>query len=164
MKKILLLLLFLLIVSVSAQKKELKLLLKKHNNESIPYISVDELKKELSKVILLDAREPIEFKVSHIKNALPIGYNHFNIQNTVSLIKNKNAKVIVYCSIGIRSEDIAEELKKAGFLNVYNLYGGIFKWKNKENIVVSNENKLTEQIHIYSKEWGKWLLKGEKTY
>lgn len=152
-------------VSVNAQKKkELRLLLKKHNNESIPYITVNELKKELSKVILLDAREPIEFKVSHIKNTLSVGYNHFNIQNTVSLIKNKNAKVIVYCSIGIRSEDIAEELKKAGFLNIYNLYGGIFEWKNKENIVISNENKLTEQIHVYSKEWGKWLLKGKKVY
>jgi len=33
----------------------------------------------------------------------------------------------VYCSLGIRSEVIAKKLKKAGYTNVFNLYGGIFE-------------------------------------
>ena len=39
--------------------------------------------------------------------------------------------IIVYCSIGVRSEDIGEKLKELGYTKILNLYGGIFDWKNK---------------------------------
>ena len=71
---------------------------------------------------------------------------------------------MVYCSLGVRSEDIAEKLKKAGYTAVFNLYGGIFEWKNKGFSVVDLQNKETQKVHAYSKNWGKWLLKGEKIY
>ena len=71
---------------------------------------------------------------------------------------------MVYCSIGIRSEDISEKLKKAGYTNVYNLYGGIFEWKNRNYPVVNPENEVTEKVHAYSKQWGQWLHKGKKVY
>jgi len=70
----------------------------------------------------------------------------------------------VYCSLGIRSEDIAEKLKKAGYNNVLNLYGGIFEWKNKDFTVYNSEGTQTEKIHTFSKEWSKWLTKGIKVY
>ena len=76
----------------------------------------------------------------------------------------KNTKIVVYCSLGIRSEDIAEKLKKAGYTNVLNLYGGIFEWKNNNYNVFSSGGKATEKVHTFSKEWSKWLLKGEKIY
>ena len=157
---------FFLLVSISSfSQKNLKQLLKKFNTESVPYISVDDLKKETEKVILLDAREPKEFKVSHIQNATCVGYDNFNLNKTIKkLPTNKDTKIVVYCSLGIRSEDVAEQLKKAGYTNVYNLYGGIFEWKNDDNTVVNSKNKSTNKVHTFNKDWSKWLLKGEKIY
>ena len=114
----------------SFSQKNLKQLLKKYNTENIPYISVNNLQKE-ENIILLDAREPKEFEVSHLKNAMCVGYDFFNLENTLKkLPKDKNTKIVVYCSLGIRSEDIAEKLQKEGFTNIFNLYGGILDRKS----------------------------------
>ncbi|GAA4273066.1 rhodanese-like domain-containing protein [Aquimarina gracilis] len=139
-------------------------LLKKFNNESIPYISVTELKEIQDSVILLDAREKEEFEVSHIPKAKLIGYNQFMIQNVIQQNIQKNDTIVVYCSLGVRSEDISEKLKQAGYLYVYNLYGGIFEWKNKDFVVVNSKEQPTEEIHACSAQWAKWLLKGKKVY
>ena len=113
---------FLLISFNSFSQKNLKQLLKKHNTETIPYIFVDSLQKITSNVILLDAREQKEFKVSHLRNAICVGYDNFSITKTIKILpSDKNSKIVVYCSLGIRSEDVAEGLKKAGYTNVYNL-------------------------------------------
>ena len=150
-------------LNINAQNT-LDKLLKKHNTESIPYISVSELKKEQN-TILLDAREPKEFKVSHLKNATCVGYDNFDLEETIkNLPSDKSTKIVVYCSLGIRSEDVAEQLKKAGYTNVYNLYGGIFEWKNNDNKVFSSEGTETKKVHTYTQEWSKWLLKGKKVY
>ena len=70
----------------------------------------------------------------------------------------------MYCSLGIRSEDIAEKIQAAGFSNVFNLYGGIFEWKNQDNTIVTEENTPTQKVHTFNKEWSKWLHKGIKIY
>ncbi|WP_417876317.1 rhodanese-like domain-containing protein [Winogradskyella sediminis] len=139
-------------------------LLKMHNNEHVPYMSVQELAMPKTDAILLDSRELIEYETSHLKDAIHVGYDKFNIENITTSIADKSATIVVYCSLGIRSEDIAEQLKKKGYTNVYNLFGGIFEWKNNNFPVYNSENKETEQIHAYSKAWGKWLLKGIKIY
>lgn len=162
MKKIVFLSLF--IVSYSFSQTNLNDLLKKYNTESIPYIYVDSLQKSIDSFIVLDAREKKEFEVSHLKNALFVGYEKFNLKETMQRIPNKQDKIVVYCSLGVRSEDIAEKLKIAGYTNVYNLYGGVFEWKNLDNKVFNSKNKETKKVHAYSKEWAKWLLKGKKVY
>jgi len=139
-------------------------LLKKHNTKSIPYISVQELAMPKTEAIILDAREPKEYETSHIKNAIHIGYNNFNVETVSRIIKNKDEQIVVYCSLGIRSENIAKKLKKAGYNNVYNLYGGIFEWKNKDFNVYNSEGTETENIHVFSKKWNQWLTKGVKVY
>jgi len=139
-------------------------LLKKHNTKNIPYISVQELAIQKTEAIILDAREPKEYEISHIKNAIHIGYDYFDIETVSRIIKNKDKQIVVYCSLGIRSENIAEKLKKAGYNNVYNLYGGIFEWKNKGFSVFDSEEIETEKVHVFSKEWDQWLTKGIKVY
>lgn len=124
-------------------------------------ISVSEVKK-LSDVIFLDAREKIEFDVSHIKHAVWCGYDDFNVNRLKDLDNTK--KVVVYCSVGYRSEKISLKLKKLGFPNVFNLYGGIFEWKNQGNPVVDNQGNETEKVHAYNEKWGVWLTAGEKVY
>jgi 3-mercaptopyruvate sulfurtransferase SseA len=79
-------------------------------------------------------------------------------------IKDLSTPIVVYCSLGVRSENISEKLNAAGFTDVRNLYGGIFEWKNKHNPVFDSEEIETEKVHTYSKNWSKWLTNGEKIY
>lgn len=138
--------------------------LKKYNSESIPYISVNELNEAYSNTVILDARENSEFNVSHLQNAIHVGYDNFKLSEIKNQIKNTDTQIVVYCSIGVRSEDIAEKLNEAGYTNVYNLFGGIFEWKNHDFTVYNNDDQPTEKVHVYSKTWGEWLLKGIKVY
>ncbi|MFO7720299.1 MAG: rhodanese-like domain-containing protein [Gillisia sp.] len=162
---ILFIFLFLLAFTASSQTS-LDQLLSRYNNQSIPYITVEELKmlQKDENLVLLDAREPEEFQVSHIKGAVFSGYSSFSSEEISRSIKDKSAMIVVYCSLGIRSEKISEKLKAEGFLNIRNLYGGIFEWKNKGFEVFDSEGKETEKVHAYSKSWSKWLTNGEKIY
>jgi len=71
--------------------------------------------------------------------------------------------IVVYCSLGIRSEIIGKQLIAEGYTAVYNLYGGIFEWVNKGKAVYNNTQE-TSKVHAYSKSWGSYLLKGTKVY
>jgi rhodanese-related sulfurtransferase len=135
----------------------LKVMLKHDVNEVT--VAAAAIKKN---VIFLDARERNEYVVSHIKNAVYVGYDDFNLSRLVNV--PKGSEIIVYCSIGKRSESITQKLSKVGYGNVSNLYGGIFEWVNQGNSVVDVNNKQTNKTHAYSKFWGQWLDKGEKVY
>lgn len=152
-------------LGVSAQDS-LQTLLSKFNQETIPYISAEELKmlQDNSNILLIDTREREEFEVSKINSAIYAGYDQFSIRQFSNFVTDKIRPIVVYCSLGIRSEDIGEKLKEAGYTNVKNLYGGIFEWKNKGLPVVDPDGNATEKVHVYSKKWSKWLLKGEKIY
>ena len=139
-------------------------LLKQYNKNTVPYISVQELAMPKTDAVILDAREQSEYNVSHLKDALFVGYDHFNLEQTIQKIKNKDQAIVVYCSLGIRSETIANRLKKAGYTNVKNLYGGIFEWRNNDFDIYDSQNKKTDNVHAFSKVWSKWLTKGTKVY
>ncbi|APZ48102.1 rhodanese [Polaribacter reichenbachii] len=161
MKKIALF--FLLFSSALFAQKKLDKLLNKFNKNNVPYISVDSLAK--TNAILLDAREEKEYKTSHLKEAICVGFDNFNVDKTINkLPEDKNTKIVVYCSLGIRSEIVAHQLIKAGYTNVYNLYGGIFEWKNANFKVIDTLGKPTEKVHTFNKDWSKWLKKGKKVY
>ena len=112
-------------------------------------------------IIFLDAREKREFDVSHIKNARWVGFNSFNIKRVDTIPYNK--KIVVYCSVGYRSEKIVKKLIDLGYKNVSNLYGGIFEWVN-QNHKVFNHKGVTKQIHAFNKVWAQWLDRGIKIY
>jgi rhodanese-related sulfurtransferase len=140
-----------------AYEQMLNLMLKK----TVSTIKVNEAKQRKS-AYFFDTRTKKEFEVSHIPKAQWIGYEEF----TIKKMKNipKNAEIIVYCSVGARSEQIGEKMKKEGFLNVKNLWGGIFEWVNMSQPVVDKNNKTSQKVHAFSPEWGIWLQKGEKVY
>ncbi len=163
MKK--LLILFLVVSSTTFGQKKLDKLLQKWNKRNVPYMSVETLALPKTDAILLDAREEKEYKVSHLEDAILVGYDHFKIKETLEkLPEDKNVKIVVYCSLGIRSETVAYKLIQEGYTNVYNLYGGIFEWKNADFQVIDTLGNTTEKVHTFNKNWGKWLKKGEKVY
>lgn len=128
--------------------------------QSVPYITVEELK-QLDDVVLLDARPEKEFTVSHLEGASCVGFESFNKEKVAHL--SREDTIVVYCSVGYRSEKIGERLQELGFKNVYNLYGSIFEWVNQGNTVV-NEFGETEEVHTYNEEWSQWLRRGNKTW
>lgn len=133
---------------------------------TVPLIQPEELKELITKTdkptYILDTRQQEEYEVSHISGARWIDYDNFKM----GMIKDlpKDARVIVYCSVGYRSERIGEKLIKKGFKDVQNLYGGIFEWKNQNHMVVNQQNEATDSVHTYNKKWSKWLNKGVKVY
>jgi rhodanese-related sulfurtransferase len=163
---LILLFIFCSTIILHGQEESLQKLLDRYNNHSIPYISVEELKisKNINQIIILDAREKAEFEISHIPSSKYIGYKDFDSNHEMLQKLNRNTEIIVYCSIGIRSEKIAEKLNRLGFKNLKNLYGGIFEWKNKGHRVVDVSGNSTEIVHAYSKKWSKLLHSGKPVY
>ena len=76
---------------------------------------------------------------------------------------DRRQPVVVYCSVGVRSERLGERLHALGFRNVRNLYGGLFEWVNEGHPVV-NAAGPTADVHPYSAFWGSWLRRGRKVY
>ncbi|MDA8693173.1 rhodanese-like domain-containing protein [Saprospiraceae bacterium] len=105
--------------------------------------------------VILDAREREEYDVSHIPDALYFGYKkpQYDILDGI----DKDEIIIIYCSIGYRSEKLGEKLNKKGYKNVLNLYGSIFEWANEGYPLVDSNNQPTDRIHGFNKKWSKWV-------
>jgi len=147
--------------SAQTTSKAYDLMLKALYKNSVPTISVPELKK-MPDAILLDTRAKAEYDVSHLPNARWVGYDDFDLSRVQGIPKNAN--VVLYCSVGYRSEKVGEKLLAAGYQRVSNLYGSLFEWVNQGNPVVDRTGQPTRRVHAYSRAWGIWLNRGEKVY
>lgn len=155
--------LFFLLVSFSgsfAQSTSYKALLNVLYDKDFPTIKPEEIT-SLDAYQVLDTREKEEYEVSHLSDAVWTGFDTFSLSNLDSLDKGK--PVLVYCTVGARSQEIGMKLREAGFTQVYNLYGGIINWANLKKPLMRGD-KQTNQVHTYSKSWGIWLKEGEKVY
>ena len=108
--------------------------------------------------LFLDAREPKEFEVSHLEGAKSIGYDKLDFSALEGT--SQDQPIVVYCSIGYRSNEVAAKLVEKGYSNVYNMYGGIFYWINHDKPLVDRQG-ITEKVHGYNRLWSKWVKKGE---
>jgi rhodanese-related sulfurtransferase len=143
-----------------AQSLAYKTLLEGLYEKNFPVVKAGQIN-DLSNYQVLDAREKIEFEVSHLSGAKWVGYETFDLKKVEGL--DRDQPVLVYCTVGARSQEIGKKLQEAGFTRVYNLYGGIIQWSN-EGKPLESQGKPTQQVHTYSKTWGVWLSKGEKVY
>ncbi|TNF41202.1 MAG: rhodanese-like domain-containing protein [Cytophagales bacterium] len=155
-------LLWLLLLPLVGHSQSLayKTLLSGIYDKDFPLIYPEEIQ-DLGRYQVLDTREWEEYQVSHLPGAIWVGYETFSLEKLKDVDKNK--PVIVYCSVGARSQEIGKKLQDQGFKDIHNLYGGIFHWVNEENPIVS-EGKPTDRVHTYSKTWSIWLNKGQKVY
>ncbi|MGB9927773.1 MAG: rhodanese-like domain-containing protein [Methanosarcina sp.] len=117
-----------------------------YNNVNVKEAS--EMVKE-DDIFILDVRTPSEFNSSHLKGAtlIPltntIGLNLKSDQLLETRIDEvpKNKKVLVYCRTGRRSEAASKMLANAGYLEIYNMVGGINAWKDEGFPVVDSARK-----------------------
>jgi rhodanese-related sulfurtransferase len=77
--------------------------------------------------ILIDVREPFEFKGNRIKGAInmPASGNLDKAADTLT----RNLTLFLYCTSGFRSSNAAKTLYDKGFRKLYNLEGGIVAWR-----------------------------------
>ena len=99
-------------------------------------------------VTLIDVRKSMEFKLGTFKSA-----NDPNMKNFMqfpSFFKklNKNKKIAMFCTGGIRCEKAANFLQKKGFKEVYQLKGGILNYLNR---IKKNESLWKGECFVFDK-------------
>ncbi len=106
--------------------------------------------------VILDVRTPGEFSSGHLVNALNIDWN--NKSSEAELKKMDPSKdYFVYCLSGGRSSSAAEYLRSNGFKNVYELNGGIMKWRaaglpeNNTEAMAANASNVGMSMSDYEK-------------
>jgi thioredoxin len=81
-----------------------------------------------SQQVVVDVRTPEEYTKGHVRGALNINWNDPGFKKRVSLL-DKNKHLYVYCLSGGRSAKAAKKLRGMGFSRVYEMDGGMLKWR-----------------------------------
>ncbi len=94
-------------------------------------ITPDELKGKIDDgagVVLLDVREPMEWEIAHLDNAvlMPVA----QVPSRVNELSTAD-EIVVYCKSGVRSARVTNFLRELGFRKVKNLVGGIDEWADR---------------------------------
>lgn len=83
---------------------------------------------ELPQALVMDVRTPEEFSEGHLAKAVNIDWNGEQFDEQVAGL-DKNEPLFVYCLSGGRSGAAASKLRSDGFKKVYELEGGMMKWR-----------------------------------
>ncbi|HEY8377064.1 MAG TPA: MBL fold metallo-hydrolase [Nannocystis sp.] len=99
---------------------------------ALPAITATDLAARLtapSPPILLDVREPEEFvgELGHIAGSLLVPLDAL-ARRLPKLLGYADRDIVVVCRAGARSASAGAILRRAGFLRVYNLEGGMLQW------------------------------------
>jgi len=80
-------------------------------------------------VVIIDVREPAEFKKKHIENAINTPLEKLP-GHLPDLAAHKSKPLLVACETGARSATAARILAKAGFEHVFVITGGMQSWES----------------------------------
>ena len=83
---------------------------------------------KISTAPVIDVRSADEFEEGHLLYARNIDYTARDFEARIKLLK-KDSAVFVYCQSGKRSHAAAEKMRRLGFKEVYELEGGLLKWR-----------------------------------
>lgn len=81
-------------------------------------------------LIILDTRSVREYEGDHIKNSVFINILAPDVKDQILKLDN-NKTYLLYCHSGGRSAMIQKFMEKNGFVETYNLKGGIVSWRSK---------------------------------
>jgi rhodanese-related sulfurtransferase len=94
---------------------------------------------------ILDVRTSSEYTSGHIGNAINIDYYSPTLRTQLNLL-NKNDIHLVYCGSGSRSARATDTMQVLGFIETYNMLGGIEAWKLAGYQVVTNDPPVVGDI------------------
>ncbi len=80
--------------------------------------------------VILDVRTPGEFANGHIEIALDLDYYSETFKDDLNSL-DKNKTYLIYCRSGRRSGKVLDMMKELNFSGVYNMLGGITRWKTE---------------------------------
>lgn len=112
----------------------------------LPFGRADEIQaKDLFSIVekdkgtlLLDVREPVEFRAGHIEGAVNIPIHELP-KRLDELSQFRDRHVVAICLSGHRSVPAYRLLKRAGWENVHSLHGGMMSWR-RENLPTTARN------------------------
>ena len=78
-------------------------------------------------IALIDVREPAEWEINRISGAVLIPKSAFDSGAALAGLP-ADATAVLYCKTGVRSAQVLETLRRAGFSGVRHLQGGIVAW------------------------------------
>ena len=93
------------------------------------YILIQE-NKDNPNFLILDVRTPEEFLGEYIENAINLDYYSDTFRNDLKKL-GKDKTYLMYCRSGNRSGSALNIMKELDFREVYNMLGGIIKWKSE---------------------------------
>ncbi len=100
--------------------------------------------------LLLDVREPTEWALGHLPNAVhvPLG----SLRATIEGVEPNRARaVLAYCAVGNRSARAARDLKELGYEHAGSLAGGITEWARAGLPVETSSALEAAQLERYSR-------------
>src|SRR5437764_5559339 len=105
---------------------------------------------EGDKVVVIDVRDPDEFRDGHLEAATNIsrGFLEFRVGTAVS---DPSTPVVLYCQTGLRSMLAAKALKELGYQHVINPQGGFQKSTTPVLPVAKDAPLNADQIPRYSR-------------
>jgi len=113
----------------------------KPSGPSIPAIEFSKKITALPGAPLVDVRTPGEFSQGHLKNAINYDISKSGFENQIASL-DKLKPVLVYCLTGSRSTYAVRYMQSIGFKEVYELNGGMMKWR------ASNLPETTEKTTV----------------
>ncbi|NVK84597.1 MAG: rhodanese-like domain-containing protein [Cytophagia bacterium] len=127
-------------------------------DSDVKRIDTEEAKQLLTETspILIDARAPEEFEVSHLKGSMLF-------EDGVLERLDKTQPIVIYCTIGVRSNRVAKQISDQGF-DVYDMKDGILGWANGDLPIIDSEGQPTDRVHTYNKSFAHLLKKGTAVY
>ena len=106
--------------------------------------------------IIIDMRNHYETEVGHFKNAITPDVETFRESLPIierMLEENKDKKLLMYCTGGIRCEKASAYFRHRGFQNVFQLNGGIIEYAHEvqeQNL----ENKFLGKNFVFDERLG----------
>ena len=78
--------------------------------------------------IIIDVREPELFARGHIPGAINIEYGDAKKTGLDGITENREARIVFVCHGGPMGDKLSKKLVARGYINVYNLIGGMRRW------------------------------------
>lgn len=116
-------------------------------NATLPVDQYEQKMNSMPNMQLVDVRTTEEYNAGHLKNARNININARDFDEQIASL-NKKRPVFVYCLSGGRSSTAATKMKELGFKEIYNMDGGIMKWKAANKATESGAASPTANMTI----------------
>lgn len=130
-------------------------------------LTPEELEKrqaEAGSMVVIDARTPGEYAVSHIKGAIRVDPAASAATVVAAAGDVAGKSVVFYCTVGGRSSRLASSAKAAllaeGAKDVANLTGGVLAWHNAGRPLVNDAGE-TEFVHPSSGDMARLLNRAD---